>query len=102
MATIKVDADGIPYWEPYVDTHLDYTANWSSWVAEVSDTVASATWSASPSGMTLVSATRTGARATIWSDLSAGNANITYTLVSKVFTVGGRSDKLKFKLKVRN
>jgi len=100
MSIVKVDTDGTPYWDQFTDTHLDYTANWSSFVAIVSDTVSSATWSSNPTGLTLSSATLAGNKPTIWASPSAGNANVTYTITSKIFTPLGRGNKLQFRIKV--
>jgi len=101
MATIKVDSDGIPYFDQYIDTHWDYAVNWSTTMESVSDTIASSVWSAMPTGLALSSATNAGNLRAIWVTPSAGNSGTSYVLVSKIFTIGGRVQRLPIRIKVK-
>ena len=102
MARIKVDSDGLPYFDQYTETHWDYTVDWSATMDSVDDTIASSTWSATPTGLTLSSAVDAGARRSIWVAPSANNAGTNYVLVSKIFTAGGRVQRLPIRIKVRD
>lgn len=102
MPTIKVDSDGIAYWDIYLNTRLDYTANWNDWLSDVGDTIASSVWSVDVSGLTISSATVSGSKASVWVITSAGNAGTNYLLVSKIFTLGDRQEKMPFRIKVGN
>lgn len=100
--TVKVDSDGVPYWDMLPGTRLDFTVNWSTFLSSVSDTIASTFWSATPSGLTISSATTSGSKATIWAQPSIGNANTNYVLTSKIFTPtpNNRREKQKLRLKI--
>lgn len=67
---------------------LDYEADWSGWMTEESDTIASSTWSAE-TGITIDSESNTTTLATV--TLSGGKANRTYEVTNTVTTAGGRT-----------
>ncbi len=100
MATVKVDSDGIPYWDQIQDTRLDYTIDWTSWM-NAGDQVVSARWSSSPLGLAVTSGSYSSAGMhTGWVSPSAGNAGSEYLLVSKIFTEDTRENKVKVRIKV--
>jgi len=101
MATVTIDADGVPFWDQIADTRLDYTVDWTLWMAS-GDTVTSARWSATPTGLALTSGSHSSAGVhTGWVSPSAGNANSEYLLVSKIFTNDTRENKQKIRIKVK-
>lgn len=102
MATVKVDSDGVPFWEQIQDTRLDYTIDWTSWMNS-GDTVVSARWSSSPLGLAVTSGAFSSAGMhTGWVAPSAGNAGSEYLLVSKIFTQETRENKVKVRIKVES
>lgn len=62
--------------------------NWSSWLSETGDTIASSTWTATPSGLTLsnqtFSTTKTSVR------ISGGTDGATYTVKNNIVTTSGQ------------
>lgn len=103
MACIKVDADGVPYWEQPTDTHWDYSVDWQARIRAVSDTVVSAVWSALTSGIAVTSNVFTASGMhTGWVSPSAGNAGNSYYLVSKIFTDFGRTERQRLKITVES
>jgi hypothetical protein len=68
------------------DAVLDYTLNWSAWLA--SDTITASTWVA-PSGVTVDSDTHTTTHTTAWIRSETSGS---YTLTNRITTAGGRTD----------
>jgi len=68
------------------DATLDYTVDWSSWMAE-SDDIASSEWTV-PAGITKESDTYDDDSATIW--LSGGSAGSSYEITNRITTEDGR------------
>lgn len=66
---------------------LDYTIDWSLWLA--GDTISTATWTV-PMGITKDLDTKTTTTTTIW--LSGGSAATNYSVAVRVVTAGGRTD----------
>lgn len=101
MATLKIDADGVPYWDQPDATHWDYTVDWTSRMAAVNDTVVSAVWSATGTGLAPTSTTFSASGVhTMWVSPSAGNANASYYFSSKIFTNFGRVERARIKVNV--
>lgn len=101
MPIIKVDADGVPFWEQPVATKWDYTVDWRARLNATGDQVVSAAFSALTSGLgvTSVSFTASGLH-TAWVSPSAGNATNNYYFASKVFTTFGRIERARIKVSV--
>lgn len=70
---------------------LDYTWDWSAWLADVGDTIASATVTV-PAGLTAVEAPVVGSTA-VTQRVSGGALSDTYRLVCQITTVGGLVDE---------
>jgi hypothetical protein len=68
---------------------LDYSFNWSDWLSEIGDTIASSTWTI-PDGITSVSQSNTTTRATVI--LSGGTSGTQYTIRNHITTAGGKQD----------
>ena len=100
MTTKKVDTDGVQFFDILPGEHLDYTAQWANAFDPLVDTISSAEISSINTGLATSSAVHTTSTHTIWVTPSAGNANTNYNFASKVFTAGGRVDKLRFRIKV--
>jgi len=101
MSSIKVDSDGVPYWNVLPGTRFAPTVEWSAFLAEVSDTIASAVWSVTPSALSISSSKVNGTKTVIWVEPSVGNANTSYTLTSKIFTPAPNSRRWKQKLRIK-
>lgn len=100
MATVKVDSEGVPYWDQIQDTRLDYTVDWGNWLPS-GDTVVSSHWSVTPTGLSVTSGAHTASGLhTGWISPSAGNTGVDYLLVSKIFTSDTRENKQKLRIKV--
>jgi len=102
MSTIKVDSDGVQFFDILTGEHLDYTAKHADSLDPLGDTISSAEFSSTDTGLAFTSVTKTTSTVVGWVTPSAGNTNTTYNFTSKVFTAGGRVDKLPFKIKVGN
>lgn len=83
---------------------LDYTFDWSVWLAGISDTISSLMGAVSftidsPSGATIVSQSNTSMTATVW--IAGGTSGTLATVTCQIKTVGGRTDDrliiIKFK-----
>jgi hypothetical protein len=70
---------------------LDYTWDWSAWLAEVADTIGSATVTV-PAGLTAVGEPVVG-DATVTQRVSGGALNSAYRMVCQITTVGGLIDE---------
>lgn len=77
---------------------LDYTVDWTKWLDEVEDTIATSTWIV-PTGLTKVTETNTTKLATVW--LSGGTVGTNYTVTNRITTVGGRIDDRSITIRVR-
>jgi hypothetical protein len=70
---------------------LDYTWDWSAWLAEVADTITSATVTV-PAGLTAVGAPVVSATA-VTQRVSGGVVDSAYRMVCQITTVGGLIDE---------
>ncbi len=100
MTTKKVGVDSIQFFTPLTGTHKDYTAFHAKWLDPVSDTISSAEFSTTSSGLAFTSTSFTASTHIGWISPSAGNANTSYLFASKIFTAAGRIEKLPFWVKV--
>jgi len=76
---------------------LDYTLDWSSWL-ETSDTISSASWSAS--GVTVDSENNTTTTATVF--VSGGALNVDSVITCQIVTSGGRTDERSIAIQIRD
>ncbi|MCX5522166.1 hypothetical protein OG342_04695 [Streptomyces bobili] len=79
---------------------LDYSWDWSAWLAEVADTISSATVTV-PVGLTAVGAPVV-ADAAVTQRVSGGVVDSAYTLVCQITTAGGLIDERSIYLTVSN
>lgn len=80
------------------DATLDYSLDWSEWLT--TDTISTAAWVATPSGLTIASTTTTTTIATAW--VSGGTHGTDYDLRCRITTAGGRIDDRTIRLQVRH
>jgi hypothetical protein len=80
--------------------NLDYTVDWSLYLASVADTIASVVWSATPTGLVLGAHSNGTTDATTW--LSGGTAGVTYLVTCGMTTVGGRITERTFAVICQN
>ena len=85
----------IPTYEKDPDAVLDYQHDWTAWLN--GDTIVTSNWIV-PAGLTLVTDTKTAATTTVW--LSGGTIGVTYRVVNRVTTAGGRTDDRSLFLKI--
>ncbi len=78
---------------------LDYTFDWSLWLAPIADTITSVTWVLS-SGLTSVSASNTTTTATAF--ISGGVLDAVEELTCRITTAGGRIDDRTIQLNIIN
>lgn len=81
---------GIPTIKKTADATLDYSTDWTKWLATVDDTIASHGVSVGP-GITLESDSRNGAVVTAW--IAGGVVGKTYSVVFEIATTGGRTER---------
>jgi hypothetical protein len=91
----------IPTWERTKDPNevVDYDITWADQMTDLSDTIATSTWTV-PSGITKDSSSNTTTRTKVW--LSGGTAGETYTLLNRITTAGGRTLDQSIKLKMKD
>ncbi len=80
------------------DAVLDYSIEWSKWLA--GDQIASSAWSVSDSALDASDDSNTPTRATVW--LSGGVAGQSYTVTNRITTSGGRTDERSFTIQVQD
>lgn len=70
---------------------LDYVINWASWLRWLGvDTISSSSFTV-PTGLTEDSESNTTTTATVW--LSGGTAGVTYEVINRIVTAGGRTEE---------
>jgi hypothetical protein len=89
MTTFKKDPDAV----------LDYTFDWSAYLAPISDTIASATFVAD-TGLTTTNPSHTTTTATVF--VSGGTAGQSLNLTCRIVTSSGRTDDRSVTLKIAN
>lgn len=90
METYKIDAQGIPTIRKAANAHLDYSFDWTAWLAALSDSI-TAFELVVPSGITLQSSLRVGGVVTAW--MEGGKPGATYPVRCRITTAGGREDE---------
>lgn len=80
------------------DAVLDYTFDWSRWLAQ-SETITTSTVTVS-AGITLNSSSNTTTTATAW--VSGGTAGKPYTITDRIVTNQGRTDDRTITIRVTN
>ena len=79
---------------------LDYSWDWSEWLAEIDDTISSATVTV-PDGLTAVGAPVV-VDAIVTQRVSGGGADGAYRMVCQITTVGGLIDERSIYLTISN
>ena len=79
---------------------LDYTWDWSEWLAEVADTISSATVTM-PAGLTAAGAPTVDDGA-VTQRVSGGTLDDTYRMVCQITTAGGLIDERSIYLTINN
>ena len=77
---------------------LDYTFDWTEWLDDLTDTIASRVVTPG-TGLTLDSDAIAGKKVIAW--VSGGTAGTTYTLACRITTAGGRTDERTIYIKVK-
>jgi len=80
------------------DAILDYSIEWSKWLA--GDQIQTSTWSVSDPSIETANASNTTTRTTVW--LSEGVPGQPYTVTNRITTSGGRTDERSFTIQVQN
>lgn len=70
---------------------LDYTIDWSAWLAADDDTIASASVPSPPSGITVGEPVHSATTTTVW--ISGGTAGTSYDVAVRIVTAGDRQDE---------
>ena len=79
---------------------LDYTWDWTEWLAEITDTISSATVTV-PAGLTAVGAASFTTTA-VTQRISGGTLDDAYTMVCQITTAGGLIDERSIHLTISN
>ena len=77
---------------------LDYSIEWSKWLA--GDQIQTSAWSVSDPVIEATNDSRTATRTTVW--LSGGAAGQAYTVTNHITTSGGRTDERSFLVQVQD
>jgi hypothetical protein len=101
MAETFVTVAGKPTITKDPGATLDYTFDFTDWLAVVSDTIASVTFPATVGVSVLGSGIVAGTKVAVW--VTGGAAGTTGSCTARIVTVGGRTDDrtIYFKLKER-
>ena len=70
---------------------LDYSIDWSAWLAPNGDSITTASVPSPPSGLTVQTTTWTANQTITW--ISGGTAGTSYDVTVRIETVGGRIDE---------
>lgn len=85
-----------PTWTQAADAVLDYTFDWTNWLADTGDAIASATFTPVSPGLTVVSVNVTTTQATGW--LTGGVTGDVYPVIVHIVTEYGRQYDQTFNL----
>jgi hypothetical protein len=89
-ATYRKDPDAIK----------DYTINWATYLATLSDTITSSEWEIDEGvGLTIDSDSSTTTTTTVW--LSGGTTRIRYRVRNRIVTTGGRTEDQSIFIRIR-
>jgi hypothetical protein len=80
------------------DAVLDYSVDWSKWLA--GDQIQNSGWSVSDAAIEATDDSNTPTRTTVW--LSGGVAGQAYTVTNRITTSGGRTDDRSFVIQVQD
>lgn len=83
--TYVINERGQPVIDKDPDAKLDYTFDWTEWLTDVADTIASAVVTV-PSGLTLESSVVTGGNLKVVAWISGGTAGKVYPIKCKITT----------------
>jgi hypothetical protein len=79
---------------------LDYTFDWTAWLADIADAITTHTITV-PTGITKNSSSVTGGNKVVaW--ISGGAAGTTYQITCQIVTTGGRTDERSIYIKVKD
>jgi len=92
-----VNADGWPVIDKDPDAVLEYTLDWTDWLADVSDTITSA--SVTVNGVTKASDSNTTVKVTAW--ISGGTVGQMPSATYLIVTAGGRTDERTIYFNIR-
>lgn len=95
----KYDSDDVPFIEKSPAARLDYTVDWSDWLA-TGETISSSVWSSDISGISLASTMTSITKATAW--ISGGVIGTTYTFRNWIKTSVTREDTRAFNVVVKD
>ena len=90
MNTYKMNADFLPAIEKVPAAVLDYTFDWSAWLATLNDSIASYTVTV-PAGITKTNDARMDKKIVAW--LTGGAVGTSYPIRCRVTTTGGRTEE---------
>lgn len=79
---------------------LDYTFDWTLWLADIADTITGAPVFTVPVGITKTTQSNTTLKTTCW--LSGGTVGETYQIDCKITTTGGRTDSRSIYVKIKD
>jgi hypothetical protein len=88
MSSFIVNADGWPVIDKDPDAVLDYTVDWTAWLADVSDSISDHTETGN--GVTVDTSSNTSNTVTAW--VSGGVVGQTPSVTVHIVTAGGRQD----------
>lgn len=97
--SFAINPDGSPVIDKDPDAVLEYTLDWTDWLADVSDTISS--HAVTVSGITKTTSSNTATHVTAW--LSGGVAGQIPSATYRIVTAGGRTDErtIYFNIKQR-
>lgn len=85
-----------PEWTQAADAVLDYTMDFTNWLAETGDSIASAKFTPASSAINVISTNVTTTQATAW--LTGGSNGLSYPVVCHIVTEYGRQYDVTFNL----
>lgn len=97
METYTPDRNGIPTIKKTVPGSLDYSFDFTAWLAAIADT-ATAYQITTPAGITKVSDMRAAGVVTVW--LAGGTVGSTYQVKCRITTNAGRVDERTINVQV--
>ena len=80
------------------DAILDYSVDWSKWLA--ADQIETSAWFVSDPALETTDDSKTTTRTTVW--LAGGVAGQSYTVTNRITTAGGRTDDRSFVIQVQD
>jgi len=80
------------------DAVLDYSVDWSKWLA--GDQIQTSAWTVSDPAIEAADDSTTATRTTVW--LSGGTAGQSYTVTNRIITSGKRTDERSFVIQVQD